>query len=306
MDEITGSAGVPRAKTFFDDVTIPGFLARWRELWEDTLRVLEALTGAGFMVGLKKCKFLVKQCVVLGYQVMAHGYRLACKFLRKWTSLQPPRSLKELQQLLGKLLWCSGFVPEFKQLMAPLEKLLAPSNDGKWTAECTEACNRLVQVIFGRITLHSADPTQPLMAYPSVQDNIGFLAITQLIAATEKPVAFLSRYMTKTEQSWGALEQQVALTSWGLRKARRYTSLAPHITVKVGDEAEVACIADREAHLRLRALLIDLSLYRVRWEAGDNPWQLGMEVAARDQLEPDDIISPPHMDHADIIIKRAH
>jgi hypothetical protein len=93
------------------------------------------------MLGLKKCKFLVGTCVVLGYQVMEDGYRLACKFLRKWTSLRPPTCLRELQQLLGKLLWCSGFVPEFKRLIAPMEALLSPSNDGRWTPECTEACN---------------------------------------------------------------------------------------------------------------------------------------------------------------------
>ena len=37
MDKILGSSGVPRAKGFFDDVTIPGSLAAWRELWENTL-----------------------------------------------------------------------------------------------------------------------------------------------------------------------------------------------------------------------------------------------------------------------------
>ncbi len=178
MDSILGDAGVPNAKGFFDDVTIRGMLAQWKELWQDTLRVLGALTSAGFMIGLKKCQFLVKSCVVLGYQLLDQGYRLACKFLRKWTTLSPPTCLKELQQLLGKLLWCSGFVPEFKQLVAPLEALLSPASDGLWTQECTQACNNLVQVIFSRITLHSADPYKPLVCYPSVQGEVGFVALT--------------------------------------------------------------------------------------------------------------------------------
>ena len=68
---------------------------------------------------------------------MEQGYRLACKFLKKWMTMAPPSSLKELQQLLGKLLWCSGFVPEYKKLIAPVEALLSPKSDGKWTEECT-------------------------------------------------------------------------------------------------------------------------------------------------------------------------
>ena len=97
----------------------------------------------------------------------------------------------------------------------------------------------------------------------------------------------------------------VALVSWGLRKARRYTSLCPEVVVKVGEEAKVACVADTAAHLRLRALLVDLSLYKVRWEAGPNQWQLGEEVAAREQLASDEKIAPPVMEHADVIVKRA-
>ncbi len=149
--------------------------------------------------------------------------------------------------------------------MAPLEALLSPASDGRWTEECTQACNDLVKVIFGRITLHSADPYAPLTCYPSVQEDVGFIALTQEVQGEERPVAFLSRYLSKTESKWGAVEQLVSLVSWGLRKARRYTSVSPKIIVKLGEEAEVACIGDKSAHLRLQALLVDLSLYQVDW-----------------------------------------
>lgn len=68
VDDILCKADVPpKVKAFFDDVTVPGWLKEWMRLWTDTLHVMRALTGAGFMLGLKKCKFLVKTCVVLGY-----------------------------------------------------------------------------------------------------------------------------------------------------------------------------------------------------------------------------------------------
>ena len=71
-------------------------------------------------------------------------------------------------------------MPEFKKLVAPLEGLLSPASDGRWTQECTDACNALVRVIFGRIALHSADPRAPLIVYPSVQGAVGFVAVVQL------------------------------------------------------------------------------------------------------------------------------
>jgi hypothetical protein len=43
------------AKAFFDDVTVPGKREQWRQLWENTKRVIRVLVEAGFMLGLKKC-----------------------------------------------------------------------------------------------------------------------------------------------------------------------------------------------------------------------------------------------------------
>lgn len=86
-----------RVKVFFDDVTIPGMIIAWVECWADTCAVLRALTQAGMMINLRKCKFLVPRAVVLGYQLFEGGYMLATKFLKKWQKLEAPRSIKQLQ-----------------------------------------------------------------------------------------------------------------------------------------------------------------------------------------------------------------
>ena len=101
-------------KVFFDDVTIPGHVVFWGQCWDDTCAVLRALTQAGIMINLRKCNFLAPGVVVLGYQLFEGGYMLASKFLKKWQSLTVPKNTKQLQKLLGKLLWCAPFVPHFK------------------------------------------------------------------------------------------------------------------------------------------------------------------------------------------------
>ena len=116
-------------------------------------------------------------------------------------------------------------------------------------------------------------------------------------------MAFLSHYLSKTEEKWGHLEQAVSLVSWALRKARRYTSHSPEIVVRLGDTAEVACIADQHAHMRLQALLVDLSLYKVKWKAGENHWCFSEKVAAGQQLAEEEVISPPVMQHRDLVVK---
>ena len=84
-----------------------------------------------------------------------------------------------------------------------------------------------------------------------MQEEVGLVALTQQREGVERPVAFLSRPLSKTEGKWSRLEQQIALVSWALRKAHRYTCLAPGLEVVLGKEAEVACILDKVAHMRL-------------------------------------------------------
>ena len=81
MDTLLDRAGVPGAKAFVDDVTLKGICERWEVLWRDMLQVLGVLVQAGFMINLRKCKFLVPEAVVLGYQVRNSGYRLVDKFV---------------------------------------------------------------------------------------------------------------------------------------------------------------------------------------------------------------------------------
>jgi hypothetical protein len=79
---------------YLDDVTAHG--NNWREVWRDTLRVLRVLTQAGFMVNLRKCKFLRGRVTVLGTTFFDSSYQLGDKTLKKWVNMQLPRNLKQL------------------------------------------------------------------------------------------------------------------------------------------------------------------------------------------------------------------
>jgi hypothetical protein len=56
IDTILGREKDLDAVGYLDDVTAHG--NTWQKVWQDTLRVLRVLTAAGFMVNLRKCKFL--------------------------------------------------------------------------------------------------------------------------------------------------------------------------------------------------------------------------------------------------------
>ena len=83
MDSVLGSVGGVRS--FLDDLKAQG--QDWRECWAVTMRALNALTAAGFMLNLRKCKLLVPSCTLLGCFISASQMALGEKYLRGWLDL---------------------------------------------------------------------------------------------------------------------------------------------------------------------------------------------------------------------------
>ncbi len=90
-------------RAFVDDVNIRW--NTWYGVWEDTLATIRVMAEAGLMFNLKKCKLCVPKCVVLGHVLYDSTYQLANKCLKKLIFQSLPRSLHDLQIVLGKLFW---------------------------------------------------------------------------------------------------------------------------------------------------------------------------------------------------------
>jgi hypothetical protein len=70
----------------------------------------------------------------------------------------------------------------------------------------------------------------------------------------------------------------------------------------------VATILDKGAHLRLRALMVDLEMYNTQWKAGINEWKIGESLIEVPSESPthDPVQNPtiPYITHTAIILKR--
>ena len=77
------------------------------------------------MVNLRKCYFLVAQAAVLGMDISCALCSLGDKYLKCWLQVHLPCTLAELQSIVGKLVWASGLIPNFKEEIGPVEALLS-------------------------------------------------------------------------------------------------------------------------------------------------------------------------------------
>ena len=62
------------------------------------------------------------------------------------------------------------------------------------------------------------------------------------------------------------------IVHWALYKLRHYTTFAAQVQVVLPTEAEGAWVLTRNCNLKLQALMVDLSAYRLEWIVAKNPW----------------------------------
>lgn len=160
--------GLEGTDGFLDDITVRG--EHWTCTWQRTLTALRKLIQAGFVVNLRKCKFLVEQFMLLGHRLTSNYMQLGDKCIVGWADVGVPHTVAELQTLLGRLAWAAPFIPDYKRHVSPLEALLAATTSFEWTQECTDALNVMLRHVFSRLRLRLPDFSAPFRLHPDFDD----------------------------------------------------------------------------------------------------------------------------------------
>ena len=137
------------------------------EVWDDILRTIACLSKRGSMIILTKSSLLVTEAKLLGFDVSEGSYQLGEKALKRPFGSKIPTNLKELQGLLGRLNFVSGLIPQLKQCIKPIERLLRTTSDAKWTIECMEVLNDLFNAAALHMRLELHQPNRPIQVHYS-------------------------------------------------------------------------------------------------------------------------------------------
>ncbi len=93
--------GDVHAVIYLDDIVVHG--SSIEEVWKETVVVLERLCRAGFMINIKKSKFLVQEAKILGHELRPGYIKPNYKKLQTLIKKKRPTNAKELQSLFGLL-----------------------------------------------------------------------------------------------------------------------------------------------------------------------------------------------------------
>ena len=138
---------------FFDDVTIYSGIWPESNMTKEEVHlkcikdVLKAVHASGMKINLSKCSFFKEKVNILGRTVSKHGMSPAQKTVDAIQKLQPPTNLKQLQSIIGTLVYTHTFVLNFSFHMEPLFKLLGKDSKIKWKEEQQKALDHFKEKV---------------------------------------------------------------------------------------------------------------------------------------------------------------
>lgn len=186
------------------------------------LQRLDAVFGKLRTANLKlkpsKCEFFKQELKYLGHVVSKQGISPdpeKVTVLKSWPS---PKSVEELRSFLGFVGYYRRFCKDFSRVAKPLHEMLGnkAASGFQWTSEHETAFRRLISQCAEAPVLAYADFKKPFSIHVDAsRDGLGAV-LYQTIDGVERPVAFASRSVSKTEKNYPAHRLEFLAMKWAI------------------------------------------------------------------------------------------
>lgn len=148
------------------------------------------------------------------------AYTLPFQKLLQYVKLLHLLPLWELQSFIGLVNYYSRFQPHLAHHMSPVHKLLRKEAHWKWTNAEQQVFEKVKSLISEQATLAHYNENAVLTCDAS---PVGIGAVIETsVKGVRRPIAFISRSLTKAEQHYVQIEREALAIVFALQKFRHY------------------------------------------------------------------------------------
>ena len=281
MDKIL--QGLPNVICYIDDILVSGEdEASHFQLLE---QVFTRLEKHGIRLKQEKCCFLLPSVEYLGHQISEEGIKPLANKVSAITKAPTPKDLQQLRSFLGLVNYYGKFIPNLATLLQPLNELLQADAKLVWSRKCDQAFQEAKRKIASVLTHY--DPARPIkLAVDASPYGVGAVISHNMPNGTERPIAFASRTLHKSEKNYAQIEKEALAIVYGVKKfhqylyGRKFTLVTDHqpLTSIFGSKKGVPSLAAA----RLQRWAILLSAYNYTTSAINPQGNIVMQMACRD------------------------
>lgn len=205
---------------YMDDIII--FSTSLQEHVENLKKVFAALRKANLKIQLDKSEFLKKEVEFLGHIVTDQGVKPnpnKIDAIKRWPL---PKNQKELKGFLGILGYYRRFIRDFAKITKPLTAQLRKGEVVEQTSLFVKTFEKCKELLTQSNILQYPDMEQPFILTTDASNFVLGAVLSQGPVGKDKPVAFASRTLTKTEEKYSAIEKELLAIVWATQYFRPY------------------------------------------------------------------------------------
>ena len=292
--------GIPHVCCYLDDILVTG------KDDAEHLQVLEEvfcrLEKHGLRLKWEKCSFMKSSVEYLGHRIDATGIHTLPSKLQAIQDAPEPQNVTQLRSFLGLLNYYGKFIGNLSTLIHPLNELLKMDNPWNWTQECAKAFVDAKEALTSSTVLAHFDPKLPItLAGDASSYGIGAVISHVYPDGSERPIAFASRTLTKSEKNYAQLEKEALSLIFGIKKFHQYlyghsfTLVTDHkpLLALLGPKSGIPSLA--AARLQRWAVLLAAYTYHLKFRSTE-------QHANADSLSrlPLDSTGPEHVSEASL------
>jgi hypothetical protein len=225
--------GMEGVTVFMDDARITGSneMLHLRALEEFFKKCKEH----GLKLNLTKSKFFQKEINFLGHTIDANGLHKTDDKISAILNAPVPNDVQEVKSFLGLVNFYGKFCKNLATISNPLNDLTKKDVKFKWSRNCQEAFDKIKKEICSPRVLVHYDPQLPItLATDASPVGVGSVLSHLYPDGTERPIAFASRTLTRTEQKYSQIDKEALAIVWAVQKfylylkCRRFTLITDH------------------------------------------------------------------------------
>lgn len=205
---------------YMDDIIV--FSTSLQEHIEKLRKIFAALEKVNLKIQLDKSEFLQKQVAFLGHVVTNRGVSPNPDKIEAIKNWPLPRNPKEIKGFLGILGYYRRFIRDFAKITKPLTAQLRKGEKIEHTTEFVKTFEFCKTLLVHSDVLQYPDFEKPFTLTTDASNFALGAVLSQGPIGKDRPVAYASRTLSKTEEKYSAIEKELLAIVWAAKHFRPY------------------------------------------------------------------------------------